>query len=256
MIIAKRFEGKKAIVTGAGFGIGRAIALRLAEEGATVAIFDVNGKGAAETVELIESIGGKAIALHCDIQQKHMVEAAYEAVQKSFGPAEILINNAGGMIGTMTGGRLRDTYLDEMEEEGIRLAIDVNLTGTILVTQAALPGMYTLGRGKIVNIASVAGVNGIPRMSIYSAAKGGMIAFTKALAMEVAAQRITVNSIAPGSIWTYGGSPETFLGRTGQPEEVASLAAFLASEESDFITGQNHVIDGGRCLSMRCYKVR
>lgn len=252
----KRLEGKVALVTGAGYGIGRAIALRLAAEGAGVGLIDWNADSAEETAGLVRAQGGRARVEQCDIRSGEMVEGAIAHLAAELGPAEILVNNAGGMIGDLSRQRLRDRFLEESEEEGIHLALDVNLTGTIFVTRAALGGMLGLGRGKIISIASVAGVNGIAGMSIYSAAKGGVIAFTRALAMELGTRRITVNCISPGSILTHGGSPDTFLGRVGQPEEVAGLTAYLAAEESDFITGQNHIIDGGRTLSMRCYDVR
>ena len=133
------------------------------------------------------------------------------------------------------------------------MVIDINLMGTLIVTRAVLDGMVERRSGKIVNVASVTGVNGLFNMADYSAAKGGVIAFTRALAVELAEYQINVNCISPGSVHTHRGlGPPTFLGRTGEPEEFANLIFFLASDESDFITGQNHVIDGGRVLSTKC----
>lgn len=250
-----RLAGQAALVTGGGFGIGQAIAMRLAAEGARVAVLDKNPDTAAQTAEAISAAGGQALAVVADIREAAQIQSALEAAEAAFGPITILVNNAGGMAGDMSGGCLKDDLFARMDEEVWQLEIEVNLLGTMRVTKALLPGMIAAGRGSIINIASVAGVNGIPRLAGYSAAKGGVIAFTRALAMEVGRRGITVNCVSPGSIFTHGGSPETFLGRYGQPEEVASLAAFLASPEASFITGRNHVIDGGRCLSMKCYEV-
>jgi 3-oxoacyl-[acyl-carrier protein] reductase len=130
--------------------------------------------------------------------------------------------------------------------------VEVNLVGTMLATRAVLDDMVARRSGKIVSIASVTGVNGLPNMVDYSAAKGGVIAFTRALAQELAQYGINVNSVSPGSIDAGRGGPMTFLGRVGHPEEVANLVAFLASDEAAFITGQNYIIDGGRTLSMKC----
>ena len=252
---AMRFVGKTALVTGAAHGIGREAALRLAREGAKVGILDLNLAGAQKVVEEIRAAGGEVQAACADIRDGAQVQAAVEALSGALGDADILVNNAGGMVSDLTGGRLTNELFENMTEESIRLALDVNLLGPFLVTRRVVPGMLQKGRGKIVNVASVAGVNGIPRLSGYSAAKGGVIAFTRALAMELGRRGVTVNCVSPGSIYTHGGSPDTFLGRVGQPEEVANLIAFLASEESDFITGRNYIIDGGRCLSMKCYDV-
>ena len=252
---AMRFVGKTALITGAAHGIGKAAALRLAWEGAKVGILDLNLQGAQAVAEEIRAAGGEARAARADIRESAQIEAALSELSAVLGEADVLVNNAGGIVSDLTGGRLSNDLLENTTEESIRLVLDVNLLGPFLVTRQVIPGMLQKGKGKIVNIASVAGVNGIPRFSSYSAAKGGVIAFTHTLAMELGKRGINVNCISPGSILTHGGSPETFLGRVGQPEEVANLIAFLASEESDFITGRNYIIDGGRCLSMKCYDV-
>jgi len=252
---AMRFVGKTALVTGAARGIGKAAALRLAWEGAKVGILDLNLPGAQAVVEEIRTAGGTAQAARADIRDSAQIAAALSELSASLGDPDVLINNAGGIVRDLTGGRLQSELLEHTTEESIRLVLDVNLLGLFLVTRQVVPGLLQKGKGKIVNIASVAGVNGIPKFTGYSAAKGGVIAFTHTLAMELAKRGVNVNCISPGSILTHDSSPETFLGRVGQPEEVASLIAFLASEESDFITGCNYVIDGGRCLSMKCYDV-
>jgi NAD(P)-dependent dehydrogenase (short-subunit alcohol dehydrogenase family) len=133
-----------------------------------------------------------------------------------------------------------------------RRVLEVNLLGTMIVTHAVLQIMMQKKRGKIINIGSVAGVNGIATMVDYSASKGGMIAFTHALAIELGEYQINVNCVSPGSIDVGRGGPQTYLRRVGKPDEVASLVCFLSGDESDFITGQNFIIDGGRVLSMKC----
>ena len=159
-------------------------------------------------------------------------------------------NNAGGPANYYQG--MKCTRFIDSTEEVWRMVVDINLIGTMIVTRAVLDGMIERQKGKIVNVGSVAGVNGLPNMVDYSAAKGGVIALTRALAIELGEYNINVNCVSPGSIDSRGGGPPTYLKRVGKPHEVANLIAFLASDESDFITGQNFVIDGGRVLSTKC----
>jgi 2-hydroxycyclohexanecarboxyl-CoA dehydrogenase len=247
-----KLDGKTAVVTGAGGGMGRAIARRLAAQGAKVALVDINAATAAAATAEIESADGAAGAWHADIRDSaRLAKVAAEVVER-FGPVDIVVNNAGGpadWLGYANAGR--SSFL-EAAEEAWRLVLDVNLLGTMLVTRAVLDDMVARRAGRVVSIASVAGVSGLPNMVDYSAAKGGVIAFTRALAQELAQYGITVNCVSPGSVDAGRGAPMSFLGRVGTPEEVANLVLFLASDEAGFITGQNYIIDGGRTLSTRC----
>jgi NAD(P)-dependent dehydrogenase (short-subunit alcohol dehydrogenase family) len=247
-----KLNGKTAVVTGAGGGIGRAIARRLAAEGASVALVDVNEATATAVAAEIEGAGGTAGAWQADIRDSARLAEVAAEVTERYGPIGILVNNAGGpadWLGYASAGR---TSFLEATEEAWRLVLDVNLLGPMLVTRAVLDGMVAQRAGRIVSIASVAGVTGLPNMVDYSAAKGGVIAFTRALCLELAQYGITVNCVSPGSVDAGRGAPMSFLGRVGTPEEVANLVLFLVSDEADFITGQNYIIDGGRTLSTKC----
>lgn len=245
-------QGKTAVVTGAGSGIGRAAALRLAAEGAGVVIIDLNAEAGARTAAEISAAGGRADAYQGDICDGARIREIITAAEARFGGVDILVNNAGGPAVWLLGWDAHKPFAETAEADWKRV-LAVNLAGMMTVTQAVLPGMLARGKGKIVNVASVAGVTGLPGLVDYSAAKGGVIAFTRALAVEVAGRGINVNCISPGSVHTQRGyGPPSFLGRSGEPEEFASLIYFLASDESDFITGQNHIIDGGRVLSTKC----
>ena len=245
-----RLINKTAIVTGAGSGIGRATAGRMAKEGANVVIIDINESTAARTAEEIVREGGRAMAVQADIRDSARIRQIAADVVRQYGGIDILVNNAGGPAGFFPGMKSK-RFIDSTEDVW-RMIIDINLFGTMIVTHAVLGTMVEKRRGKIVNVASVAGVNGLFNMADYSAAKGGVIALTRALAVELAEYSINVNCISPGSVDTPRGGPLSFLGRLGKPEEFASLILFLASDESDFITGQNYIIDGGRVLSTKC----
>jgi NAD(P)-dependent dehydrogenase (short-subunit alcohol dehydrogenase family) len=168
------------------------------------------------------------------------------------GSLNILVNNA-GIWGTHIWGNFTEKWPEfkDSDEETWDLIIGVNLKGTMICAKAVINQMITQKHGKIINLGSVAGVNGLPKMVDYSASKGGIISFTKALAVETGQYNIQVNCVSPGSIDTHNGGPQTLLGRVGTPEETAELILFLASGKSDFITGQNYIIDGGRTLSTR-----
>ena len=241
---------KTAIVTGAGSGIGRATALRLAREGANIIVLDISADRAQITVDEIIKNGGSAMAAQSDIRDGARIHTIVADVLERYGNIDILVNNAGGPAGFFPG--MKCTRFIDSTEDVWRMVLDINLLGTLIVTRAVLDSMVAKRKGKIVNVSSVAGVNGLVNMADYSAAKGGVIAFTKTLAIELGEYNINVNCISPGSVDTPRGGPPTFLGRLGKPEEFASLITFLASDESDFITGQNYIIDGGRVLSTKC----
>ncbi len=244
---------KSAIVTGGGGGIGRAIALRLAEEGASIGIFDLDAAAAAETVRSIRDIGGCAAAETLDISDYVAVRAAVEAIETKLGPTDILVNNAGW--------DQAGNFLDTQPELWNRL-IAVNLVGPLNLHHVVLRGMVERGRGRVVNIASDAARVGSSGESVYAAAKAGVVAFTKTVARELAAQRITLNCVCPGPTDTpllasFAGPGEQGqklrgaleraipFKRLGQPEDMAGIVAFLASDEASYITGQVISVSGG-----------
>ena len=245
---------KTAIVTGAGSGIGRAIARRLAEDGLAVAVLDLND-GAAERVgEEIRQKGQEAVVLGgVDVSDRAEVDDAVERVRTVLGPVLVLVNNAG-----VTGFK---EFLKITDEKWDRI-MRVNLNGPFYCTQAVLPDMIDAGWGRVVNISSSSAQSGQPYMVHYVTSKAGLIGFTKALALEVGPKRITVNTIPPGFVDTpmlrtseergvLGGTIEhhasmTPVRRAGQPEDIAAACSFLVSEEASYITGQVIGVNGGR----------
>jgi 3-oxoacyl-[acyl-carrier protein] reductase len=241
---------KVAIVTGASRGIGRAIALQLAEIGAKVVVNYANSSGAAdELVAQIASTGGEAIAVQADVSKAEQMDALFSTVMAKWARVDILVNNA---------GITRDTLLLRMKPEDWQAVIDTNLTGVFLATRLASKIMLKQKSGRIINIASVAGQMGNPGQANYSAAKAGVIGFTKTVAKELASRGITVNAVAPGFIATdmtndlkvEGILQYIPLGRYGQPEEVAGMVRFLASDAAAaYITGQTFNVDGGMVMA-------
>jgi 3-oxoacyl-[acyl-carrier protein] reductase len=247
----QNLQGKVAIVTGASRGIGRAIALELAKQGATVAVnYASSSNAAAEVVETITSSGGSAIALQGDVSKADQVDALINAVMEKYNRIDVLVNNA---------GITRDTLLLRMKPEDWQAVIDLNLTGVFLCTRAVSKVMLKQRSGRIINITSVSALMGNPGQANYSAAKAGVIGFTKSIAKEFASRSITVNAVAPGFITTDMTSglnnPEEILkyiplARFGQPEEIAGMVRFLASDPAAaYITGQVFNVDGGMVMS-------
>ena len=244
-------DGKTALVTGASRGIGRAVALRLAEEGARVAInYAGNVKAAEEVKASIEAAGGTAILCQADVADSAAVEAMVAAVVKEFGTIDILVNNA---------GITRDTLLMRMKDEDFAKVLDTNLKGVFYCTKAVSKLMMKKRAGRIVNMASVIGLVGNAGQANYAAAKAGVIGFSKSVAKELASRGITVNVVAPGFIGTdmTADLPETVkekaladipLGKMGEPEDVANAVLFLASDQASYITGQVVNVDGGMVM--------
>ena len=246
-----QIEGKIAFVTGASRGIGRSIALTLAEAGADVAINYAGNAAAAEEVAVeIRKMGRRALILQGDVSQTEAVAAMLDAVVAEFGRCDILVNNA---------GITRDGLLMRMKEEDWDAVLNTNLKGVYNCTKAAIKYMMKQKSGKIVNIASVVGIMGNAGQANYAAAKAGCIGFTKSVAKEVASRGITVNAVAPGLIATDMTSvlPEKVveemaagipLKRAGQPVDVAKAVLFLVSDDAAYITGQTLNVDGGMVM--------
>jgi 3-oxoacyl-[acyl-carrier protein] reductase len=247
----KQLQDRVAIVTGASRGIGRAVALALAAQGAKVVVNYASSSAAAEEVtKLIAEMGGDAIALQADVSKAEQVDKLIEETQTKFGRIDILVNNA---------GIARDTLLLRMKPEDWQAVIDLNLTGVFLCTRAVSKIMLKQRSGRIINIASVAGQMGNPGQANYSAAKAGVIGFTKTVAKELASRGVTVNAVAPGFIETdmtsnLGNTEEILkmipLARYGKPEEIAGMVRFLAADAAAaYITGQVFNVDGGMVMA-------
>jgi len=245
----ERFVGKTVVVTGAGNGIGRGVALRFAKEGAKVGVLDLNEQMARETVEQIASRGGSALSVKTDVSLSSDVNKAVEEVSSKLGLIDILVNNAGI--------RYVKKVLETTDEEWNR-TLSVNLNGMFYVTRAVAPQMLARGGGKIVNVGSMSGLIGQTGRAAYGASKGGILQLTRSLAVELG-PTINVNSVAPGYIagtgmmvevdkdtktvnWMVGSTP---VHRAGTADDVAGAVAFLASDDASFITGATLVVYGG-----------
>lgn len=244
-------QNQIALVTGGGGGIGRAICLLLAKEGAAIAVVDIAGSLAEGVAREIVQAGGRARAYPCDVTQHRAVVDTVEQVEAQLGPTDVLVNCAGGSIYSL---------VTDMEESLWDRVVDLNLKGVYLCSRAVLPGMLARRRGTIINISSNYGITGSVGRAHYAAAKAGVIGFTKSLALEVAASGLRVNAVAPGRTNTQRVrgrySPEQWeamgravpLGRAAEPEEVAEGVLFLASERARFITGQTLHVNGGMTM--------
>lgn len=246
-----KLQGKIALVTGASRGIGRAIALALASEGADVAVNYAGSEAAAKQVAAeIEAMGRKAFVIQADISSNEAATKMVDAVVSEFGRIDILVNNA---------GITRDGLLMRMKEEDWDAVLTTNLKGVFNCTKASIKYMMKQRAGHIVSISSVVGVMGNAGQANYAAAKAGVIGFTKAVAKEVAARGITANAIAPGFIQTdmtkvlsekvvEGMKSAIPLQRLGDPEDIAKAVVFLASDDANYITGQTLHVDGGMVM--------
>jgi NAD(P)-dependent dehydrogenase (short-subunit alcohol dehydrogenase family) len=243
-----KFAGKTAIVTGAANGIGKATALRLANEGAEVALVDIDQVKVEQVAGTIRAAGGTALAFAVDITKNEDVKAVAAKVLATFGQIDILVNNAGA-------GWHKQIPFKDTTDGSWEWILDLNIKGTLYFTHAVLEHMVTRKYGKIINVSSIAASVGIPNLAVYAASKGAVVSFTKSLAMELGSAQINVNCISPGVVAQEteplapcGG---TFLGRKGHPSEFAAVIAFLASDEASFITGAEYLVDGGRTLGPR-----
>jgi NAD(P)-dependent dehydrogenase (short-subunit alcohol dehydrogenase family) len=244
-------SGKAALISGAGGGICRAIAVAFAEAGASVACVDIDAIAAAETARLVEAAGGKALAQRCNVASEAEVRAATEAVHAAFGHLDILVSGAAPHD---HGGPVTETPLAEWQ-----MVVDINLTGAFLLSKAALPYMIAGGGGSIIFIASQLGRVGSAGRAAYCATKGALIQLAKVIAIDHAEQNVRCNALSPGAVETqrtlrrYNSfevaneklGVKHLTGRLGKPEELAQAAVFLASDAASFVTGSDLLVDGG-----------
>ncbi|HTY44802.1 MAG TPA: 3-oxoacyl-[acyl-carrier-protein] reductase [Patescibacteria group bacterium] len=246
-----RLKNQVAFITGSAQGIGREIAMTFAAEGADVVVSDVNLEKATQTSQEIEGLGRKSLALQTDVTKGEQVDEAINKILDKFGKVDILVNNA---------GITKDNLLLRMSEADWDAVINVNLKGTFNCTKAVSKVMIKQRKGKIINIASIIGIIGNAGQANYSASKAGIIALTKTTAKELAARNINVNAVAPGFIQTDMTAKLSEelkqkmlqvipLNALGTPADVAKACLFLASEESNYITGQTLVVDGGMVMA-------
>lgn len=251
-----RLEGKIAVVTGAGQGIGRAVAEEFCREGASVAIAEMDEEAGREAAAEIAGAGGRCVFIHTDVASEESVKAMAEAVRREFGALHVLVNNA-GIFG---GGSIYTTGMDVWDR-----VLGVNLRGTYMCAKYCAPLIRDSGGGAIINIASTRALMSEPDTEPYSASKGGIVALTHALAVSLGKDRIRVNAISPGwidvtglkkrserkpAVLTRQDHEQHPAGRVGRPEDITRACVFLACDDSGFITGTNLVVDGGMTIKM------
>jgi NAD(P)-dependent dehydrogenase (short-subunit alcohol dehydrogenase family) len=247
------FQGRVAIVTGGGSGIGRAVALLLAQRGAAVAVGDIAGRNAALTAAEVVRSGGQALHEALDVSVWPSVKSLVERVLARWNTVDILVNNAGGVVSFGTAVSCNEADWDR--------TLAINLKGAYLVSKAVLPSMIEKRRGAIVNLGSTTGLLGYKNLAAYSASKGGIIALTRAMAADFAQYNVRVNCVCPGPTLTppviaslkdesarQSRALEQPLGRLGEPEDVAEAVAYLASDDSSWVTGVTLPVDGGRSI--------
>lgn len=252
--MTRSLNGKVAVITGAGSGMGRSMAIRLAEDDAKIAIWDINGEGAEETARMVRDAGGTAIAIQADCSDPAAIKAAAAQTRKELGKILILINNAG--IAPF------NQFLD-IDQALLEKVLKVNFVGPFLITQECIPDMIEAKWGRIVNITSSSVQSGSELQSHYTSSKGALLGFTKCIAVAFGQHGITCNMIPPGSIDTpmlrgaeimqKPGTVEAYgaalpVRRIGQGEDIAAAAAFLVSEEAGYMTGQTISVNGGRYM--------
>lgn len=251
--MAGRLAGKVALITGAGGGQGRAAAVLFAREGARVVVADVKVEGGEETARMVNAAGGQAVFHATDVSQAQQVDAAVRLAVNTYGALHIMYNNAAVL-------HRKDALVTNLDEDIWDLVLNVNLKGVYLGCKYAVPEIVKAGGGSIINVSSLAGLLGVGNVHAYTAAKGGVISLTRALAMAYASQNVRCNVICPGGVDTpmmahvfHNPNPKFRemsekghpLGRLGTPEDIAQMALYLASDESSWVTGSVFTIDGG-----------
>lgn len=244
-----KFENKVAVITGGGGSIGGAIARQLAAGGAAVALADLNPEPAAKLSAEIESAGGRALPVPVNVCDRESIRNMVASVREKLGPIDILVNNAGGSA------RGECSLFHQSKDEVVDRILDVNLKGPMYCIRAVVEEMVERRGGKIINIGSIVGMRGLAYCADYSAAKGGIIAITKTLALELGEYGINVNCVSPGLVPRPDQDAEAMrktnvLRKICSPEDIAHAVVFLLSPEAGFVTGQNYVVDGGRSLGL------